>query len=82
MAFNSEFDEHQVTKEVYMPDNSNRIITVGRLIEYLMLFPQDLPVYSEYEPVEKVQLIRNFYDGDSGAIHIKDENYKDIVHII
>ena len=82
MAFNSEFDEHQVTKEVYMPDGSNRTVTVGCLIEYLMMFPQDLPVYSDYEPVEKVQLIRNFYDGDSGAIRIKDENYKDIVHII
>ena len=81
MSFNPEYDENQITKEVYIPD-SNQVITVGCLIEHLMKFPQDLPVYSEYEPIEKLQLIRNFYDGDSGAIHLKDENYKDIVHII
>lgn len=39
-------------------------MTVSELIEILKNFPQDLEVYEEYEPLEKVELRIQKIDGD------------------
>ena len=39
-------------------------MTVSELIEILQSFPQDLEVYEEFDPIEKVELRIQKIDGD------------------